>query len=66
MSCEPIADAWSGASGRLQLPTLRSLDAIHPATALEIGDDLEDLVAYDARLIEAANAVSIEVVSPSG
>lgn len=52
-------------AGRLQPPALRSLDAIHLATALELGDDLEGLVAYDARLVEAARAVSIEVVTPS-
>ena len=52
-------------AGRLQPPTPRSLDALHLATALEIGDDLEGLVAYDARLVDAARAASIEVVSPS-
>jgi hypothetical protein len=51
-------------AGRLQQPALRSLDAIHLATALELGDDLEGLVAYDARLVDAARAVSIEVVTP--
>jgi hypothetical protein len=35
-------------AGQLQRPALRSLDAIHLATALELGDDLEGLVAYDA------------------
>jgi predicted nucleic acid-binding protein len=50
---------------RLQPPALRSLDALHLATALEIGDDLEGLVAYDCQLLDAARAASIEVVSPS-
>lgn len=44
---------------------LWSLDAIHLATALEIGHDLEGLVAYDVRLLDAAREASIEVVSPS-
>jgi len=52
-------------AGRLQPSALRSLDALHLATALEIGDDLEGFVAYDARLVDAARAASIEVVSPS-
>jgi hypothetical protein len=52
-------------AGRLQPPELRSFDALHLATALEIGDDLEGFVAYDARLVDAARAASLQVVSPS-
>ncbi len=52
------------AAGRLGPPALRTLDALHLATALEIGDDLWGIVAYDARLIEAARAAAIEVVTP--
>ncbi|MHB1712697.1 MAG: type II toxin-antitoxin system VapC family toxin [Acidimicrobiales bacterium] len=52
------------AAGRLSPPALRSLDAFHLATAIEIGDDLEGMVAYDERLIGAARAASIDVVSP--
>ncbi len=51
-------------AGRLLAATLRSLDALHLATALEIGDDLEGMVVYDDRLIGAARAASIEVVTP--
>jgi hypothetical protein len=51
-------------AGRLPPATLRSLDALHLAAAMEIGDDLEGMVAYDGRLIEAARAASIEVFSP--
>jgi uncharacterized protein len=49
-------------AGRL-LP-LRSFDALHLATALEIGDDLEGLIAYDDRLIDVARAASIQVLTP--
>ena len=52
------------AAGRLLPETLRSLDALHLATAIEIGDDLEGMVVYDDRLIEAARAASITVLSP--
>jgi predicted nucleic acid-binding protein len=41
---------------------LRSLDAIHLATALEVGPD--DLVAYDQRLLEAAAAAGLRTASP--
>jgi len=52
-------------AGRLLPLGLRTLDALHIATALEIGDELKALVAYDKRMIQAAEASSIEVVTPS-
>ena len=51
-------------AGRFLPPTLRTLDALHLATAMEIGDDLEGMVAYDDRLIEAARSASIKVLRP--
>lgn len=51
-------------AGLLAQVTLRSLDAIHLATALEIGDDLSELVAYDVRLLEAAALAGIRVHTP--
>jgi len=44
---------------------LRSLDAIHLASALSVKDDLTALVAYDGRLCSAAAEAGIEVVSPA-
>jgi predicted nucleic acid-binding protein len=44
--------------------SLRSLDALHLATALEIGDDLEAFIAYDERLLDAARVASLSVVTP--
>ena len=47
------------------VPTdLRSLDAIHLASALSVKTNLTVLVAYDARLCLAASEAGIEVVSP--
>ncbi len=43
---------------------LRSLDALHPAAALALGDDLEGIVTYDERLAGAAAANGIAVVAP--
>jgi predicted nucleic acid-binding protein len=48
----------------LEPDLLRSLDSLHLAAALELGDDLEAIVTYDSRLAEAARALGIEVVSP--
>lgn len=43
---------------------LRSMDALHLAAALELGDDLEVLVTYDDRLAEAAERNGIAVLAP--
>ena len=52
------------AAGLLDPVVLRSLDAIHLAAALELGDDLDALVTYDDRMGEAARALGIRVLSP--
>ena len=46
-------------------PALRTLDAIHLATALSTGDALQGFVCYDARLAAAASDVGLTVLSPS-
>ena len=48
----------------LEPDLLRSLDALHLAAALEIGDELEAVVTYDRRMAEGAQALGIDVVSP--
>ena len=49
----------------LDPPTLRTLDAIHLATALEARAELEAFVTYDGRLAAAAEAEGLEVLAPS-
>jgi len=44
---------------------LRSLDAIHLATAQLLGDDLARLVTYDERMASAARSFGWTVLSPS-
>ncbi len=44
--------------------SIRSLDAIHLATALELGADLTAFVCYDDRLSAAAAALGLQVKSP--
>jgi predicted nucleic acid-binding protein len=41
---------------------LRSLDAIHLATAQELGDDLKVLVTYDERMAAAARQLGYRIV----
>jgi len=43
---------------------LRSLDAVHLAAALELGDELDGLVTYDDRLADAARFHGITVIAP--
>ena len=43
---------------------LRTLDAIHLATAISLEDDLGAIACYDERLANAARAEGIAVVSP--
>lgn len=45
-------------------PTLRSLDAIHLASALSILGALSAFLAYDHRLVEAASVAGLEALSP--
>jgi len=45
---------------------LRTLDAIHLATALELGDELTAFVSYDERLSAAARNLGLPVVAPAG
>ena len=49
---------------RLDPPELRSLDAIHLATALSIADDLDGFVTYDRQLGRAASAAGLPVATP--
>jgi uncharacterized protein len=45
--------------------SLRSLDAIHLATARLLGSDLDALVTYDNRLASAAADAGLSVLSPA-
>ena len=53
------------AAGRLEPTTMRSLDALHLAAALELGDDLDTLVTYNTRLAAAATLNGITAVAPT-
>lgn len=51
-------------AGRLNPAELRSLDALHLASALDLGDDLDGLVTYDHRLADAARSLGVQVYAP--
>lgn len=52
------------AAGSLRPAGIRSLDAIHLATALALGDDLDYVVTYDPRMAEAAVGLGLDVRAP--
>lgn len=52
-------------AARIDPPLLRSLDALHLAVALDLGDDLDALVTYDDQLAEAAAANGVITVAPA-
>jgi hypothetical protein len=49
----------------LEPPALRTLDAIHLATAISLLPAIDAFVTYDDRLAEAARAVGLPVVRPA-
>ena len=51
----------AGAVGPVELKTL---DAIHLATAMAVRDDITAFVAYDERLLDAARLAGIPTLSP--
>jgi predicted nucleic acid-binding protein len=60
-----VSDAVLLDAGRLLPVELRSLDAIHLATARRLGDDLFRLVTYDERMGAAARSLGFRVSTPA-
>ncbi len=61
----PLSRELLESAADLGPPSLRSLDALHLATALGLGSALEALVVYDERLAQAATDVGLPVVAPA-
>lgn len=51
-------------ASRLTPPALRTMDAIHLVTALELGRELDAFVTYDGRLGDAARSLGLPVSGP--
>lgn len=60
-----VSDRVLDVAVRLPPPELRSLDAIHLATAQQLGGSLARVVTYDPRMTVAADALGLTVVAPS-
>ncbi len=60
-----VNDRVLTAAGSMLPANIRSLDAIHLATAQQFGADLARIVTYDERMSRAAQALGIVVAAPS-
>jgi predicted nucleic acid-binding protein len=60
-----VNDQVLSLAGELPPPTLRTLDAIHLATARLLGGSLARLVTYDERMLVAARLLGVTVASPA-
>jgi predicted nucleic acid-binding protein len=53
------------AAAELEPASLRTLDAVHLASALALGDRADVVIAYDDRLLDAARTAGLAVERPS-
>jgi uncharacterized protein len=60
----PLDDAVLDAAATVEPPELRTLDALHLATALSLGDDIGAMLVYDTRLASAAECAGLRVLAP--
>ncbi len=61
----PATPSVFDAAAELEPPGLRTLDAVHLATALGVLDDLDGIITYDERLAAAAAVHELAVIAPS-
>ena len=61
----PIDHAVLETAAELAHLQLRALDAIHLATCVSLGSDLDVLIAYDQRLLTAASTVGLATEQPA-
>jgi predicted nucleic acid-binding protein len=57
--------AVAGLAATLEPAALRTLDAIHLASAMALTDELDAFVTYDDRLADAARSAGLPVVRPA-
>ena len=60
-----VNDRVLAQAGRMEPPELRSLGAIHLASARALGSAVRQIVTYDERMANAAKALGWSVASPT-
>jgi uncharacterized protein len=64
LSLLPIDDGVLDVAAELEPAGLRSLDALHLATAISLGDEIGAFFTYDGRLVQAAEENGLTVAQP--
>ncbi len=64
LSLIAVTDEILDRAAGLEPLTLRSLDALHLAAALSLGDVLGSVVTYNVGLADAARAAGVDVLAP--
>lgn len=62
MDVHSVTDAVCRQAGLMAGPHLRSLDAIHLASAIAL--DVDTILTYDHRMIEAASTIGVVALAP--
>jgi predicted nucleic acid-binding protein len=60
-----VNDRILNLAGSLLPVELRSLDAIHLATARRLGAELSEIVTYDERMVAAARSMGLKTATPN-
>ncbi|HJP71502.1 MAG TPA: type II toxin-antitoxin system VapC family toxin, partial [Candidatus Limnocylindria bacterium] len=60
-----LDESLAEAAARIGPSLLRSLDAVHLATAISVTEEAGDFVTYDRRLADAARSLGLSVVAPA-
>ena len=61
----PLTSDILASAATIGSPALRTLDALHLATAVTIASELDGFVTYDKRLADAAAALGLTLVTPA-
>ena len=61
----PLSAAVRQAAANVEPIQLRTLDAIHLASAVALGDHLAVIITYDDRMASAAAALGLQVAAPT-
>ncbi|MEO6496939.1 MAG: PIN domain-containing protein [Solirubrobacteraceae bacterium] len=60
-----LTDDVRALAAQMEPVELRTLDAVHLASALTLGDDLGAVLTYDRRMAAAAGELDVIVLSPA-
>lgn len=65
MMTVPLSSTIVVSAATIGSPLLRTLDALHLATAATVASELRAFVTYDKRLADAAGSVGLAVAAPA-